>query len=163
VGGWVGGETIGRLVHPGCGLHPPFSWKLPPHGCRDAESWVVLFDFKSLPLEALQLGLRPNHLEREMALVCHDSSPVRRRYCACNTVASTDCRVFFHGWLTSSAFLIGNMTSETHHIIYQNDPRNSRNCSIFRKISLQASCKELWSVTEKMWNRYFFVTKRVVT
>ena len=50
---------------------------------------------------------------------------------------------FFHGWLTSCSFLIGNMTSETHHIIYQNDPRDSRNCSIFRKISLQTTCKKL--------------------
>ena len=149
--GWVmGGETIGRLVYPGCGLQLPFSWNLPPHGCWDAESWVVLFDFNSLPLEALQLGLHPNHLGREMALVCHDSSPARPRYFACNTVVSSDCHVFFRGQLTSRSLFVGNVMSETHHIIYQNDACNSRNCSIFRKISVRTSCKKSWTVTEKM-------------
>jgi hypothetical protein len=61
----------------------------------DAESWVVLFDFNSLPLKARQLGLCPNHLGHEMALVCRDSSPVGQRYCACNIVASNSCHVFF--------------------------------------------------------------------
>ena len=47
------------------------------HGCRDAESWVVLLDLSSLPHKALQLSLGPSHVAHEMALVCRDSSPGR--------------------------------------------------------------------------------------
>ena len=65
------------------------------HGCRDTESWVVLLDFNCLPHEALQLGLISCHLEHEMALVCCDYSHKWWRYCACNTVVSSSCHVFF--------------------------------------------------------------------
>ncbi len=40
------------------------------YDCLDAESWVVLLDFYSLPHETLQLSLHPSHLGHEMALVC---------------------------------------------------------------------------------------------
>ena len=128
-------------------------------GCRVAESWVALLDLSSLPHKALQLRLGPSHVVHEMAIVCRDSSPGRWRYCACNTVALSDCRDFFRGRLTSRSLFMGNVTSETHHIIYQNDPRESRNCSIFRKISVRTSCKKLWTVTEKMWESLFFCYK----
>lgn len=36
------------------------------HSCQDAESWVVLLDFNSLPQETLQLGLCPSHFVHEM-------------------------------------------------------------------------------------------------
>ena len=153
------GETIGGLLHPGCGLHPPCLWNWPPHGCRDAQSWVILFDFNSLPLEAFQLGLDPNHIGCEMALKCSDSSPAQWRYCACNTIVSSDCCNFFHGLLMSCSLLMRNMTSETHHIIYQNDPHDLRNCSIFFKISFLTSSKKLGSVTEKMWELLCFCYK----
>ena len=64
------------------------------HGSRDAESWLVLLDFNSLPHKALQLGLIPSHLEHEMALVCCNYSHGWWRYCACNTIVSSSCCAF---------------------------------------------------------------------
>ena len=153
---WVGGETTSRpTVRTWSSCLVNFATR----SCQDAESWVVLLDLSSLPHKALQLRLGPSHVAHEMALVCRDSSLGPWRYCACNTVVSSDCHVHFRGQLTSRSLFVGNVTSETHHIIYQNDACDSRNCSIFRKISVRTSCKKLWTVTEKMWESLFFCYK----
>ena len=159
----MGGETIGRLVYPGWGLDPPFSWNLPPHGCRDAESWVVLFDFNSLPLKVLQLGLCPNYLGREMTLVCRDSSPVGRRYCACNTVASSNCRVFFMvGW-PLALFWLGTWRQRPI-ISYIKKILAIRGIVVFSATSAsRRHVKSYDQSKKKCGNRYIFVTKRVAT
>ena len=107
------------------------------HGCGDAESWVVLLHLCSHLHQACQLRLGPSHLGCKVALVCRDYLPDRRRYSRCNKLASRNCHVFFRDQRTSDAFSVGKMMSYTSHIIYQNDPRESRNRSISREISLR--------------------------
>ena len=81
------------------------------HGCRDAESWVVLFDSNILPHNALQLSAGLTHLGCEMALECHNYSSADCKDMVDVTRLHQAVVAFFRGRLTSRAFSVVTMMS----------------------------------------------------